>query len=158
MNYVKPNDNMTNDFAWTTSTDTITLDIGSNMAAAATDYYISDSTSVGTITIPSGVSGQVLTTNNTGYTYNNWVSPNITFGGNDSSSIQVGEDFSIVAPKDGPASFKYKDQEMEIGQLFSMFNAFKTLLKSVANDKEFCDRHPEIRDMAYGYLVEELKK
>jgi hypothetical protein len=47
---------------------------------------------------------------------------------------------------------------MEIGQLFGMFNAFKTLLKSVADDPEFCAKHPEIRDMAYGYLVEELKR
>lgn len=146
----------TDEFVWSTGTDTITLDIGSNMAAGSTEYYISDSTSIGTITIPSGGHGQVLTTNNTGY--NTWVSPNISFGGNDSSSIQVGEDFSIIAPKDGAVSFKYKGQEMEVGQLFSMFNAFKTLLKSVADDKEFCDRHPEIRDMAYGYLVEELKK
>lgn len=74
------------------------------------------------------------------------------------SSIKLGEDFSIVAPQDGPAKMVYKDQQMEIGELFGMFNAFKTLLKSVAEDPEFCAKHPEIRDMAYGYLVEELKR
>jgi hypothetical protein len=47
---------------------------------------------------------------------------------------------------------------MEIGQLFGMFNAFKVLLKSVAEDPDFCNKHPEIRDMAYGYLIEELKR
>lgn len=74
------------------------------------------------------------------------------------SSLNLGEDFSIVAPHNGPAKMVYKDQELEIGQLFGMFNAFKTLLKSVAEDSEFCAKHPEIRDMAYGYLVEELKR
>jgi hypothetical protein len=119
-------------------------------------------------TITSANAGYVYTTNGTGgygavppsigigttgpYTFN--PAPNET-------SIKIGDDFSIIGPgteQSGPTKFKYKDQEIELGQLFGMFNAFKTLLKSVADDPEFCAKHPEIRDMAYGYLVEELKR
>lgn len=76
------------------------------------------------------------------------------------ASIKIGSEFEIVAPNDGssPTVLKYKDQEIEVGQLFSMVNVFKVLLKSVANDSEFCERHPEIRDLAYQYLIEELKR
>lgn len=76
------------------------------------------------------------------------------------ASIKIGSEFEIVAPNDGSGTtvLKYKDQEIEVGQLFSMVNVFKVLLKSVASDSEFCERHPEIRDLAYQYLIEELKR
>ena len=113
-------------------------------------------------------SGYVYTTNGTGgYSA---VPPSIGIGTTgpytfnpaiNETSIKIGDDFSIIGPgpgHSGPTKFKYKDQEIELGQLFGMFNAFKTLLKSVADDTEFCAKHPEIRDMAYGYLIEELKR
>lgn len=152
--------------------DTITISAND---FAENEYQINDSMtidtsmlsgSISTITLSSspgsaGSSGYVYATNGTGGygavpNPSNWAigsqyQPN-------ESSIKIGEEFSIVAPKDGPAKIVHKDQEMEIGQLFGMFNAFKTLLKSVAEDPEFCAKHPEIRDMAYGYLVEELKR
>jgi hypothetical protein len=76
------------------------------------------------------------------------------------ASVKIGNDFEIVATSDGsgPTKLKYKDQEIEVGQLFSMVNVFKVLLKSVADDPKFCERHPEIRDLAYQYLIEELKR
>lgn len=146
------------------SSDTITISVDDYAQNEyQLDNYMTVDTSVisgSTITLGGagnggfGASGSVYTTNNTGsYTFANptWQIPN-------ESSIKLGEEFSIVAPQDGPAKMVYKNQEMEIGQLFGMFNAFKTLLKSVADDPEFCAKHPEIRDMAYGYLVEELKR
>lgn len=147
------NKTYTDDFSWSSDTDTIVLDnITLNAAGAATDYYITDTNSIGTITLGSSTVNSGMWTNGT-------TSSTISFAPTPSeSSIQVGEDVAISAPSDGPAVLRYKDQEIEIGQLFSMFNAFKSLLKGVANDTEFCERHPEIRDMAYGYLIEELKK
>lgn len=95
--------------------------------------------------------GTTTTTNSTGPM---WTTPT------NNASIKIGSEFEIVAPNDGsgPTVLKYKDQEIEVGQLFSMVNVFKVLLKSVANDSEFCERHPEIRDLAYQYLIEELKR
>lgn len=139
-------------FSWSTGSDTIILDAG-----ASPNYYVTDSTNIGTITLGNNIgSGTTMWTTTTTNTISPAPAPSFTFG--NESSIQVGDDFAISAPADGPAVLRYKDQEMEVGQLFSMFNAFKSLLKSVADDKDFCERHPEIRDMAYGYLVEELKK
>jgi hypothetical protein len=110
------------------------------------------------------VSGYVYTTNSTGG-YGAVPNPGAwAIGSNfhpNESHIKIGDDFSIIGPgtgQSGPTKFKYKDQEIELGQLFGMFNAFKTLLKSVADDPEFCAKHPEIRDMSYGYLIEELKR
>lgn len=158
MSSVKLDNNMNSNFGWSNETDTInaggTITINSGDTSA--DYYISDSTGISTITsLTSGYPPPIT----------DWTS-GVTSGANSinvgpalvENSIQLGEDFSISAPEDGPAVFRYKDQKMEIGQLFSMFNAFKTLLKNVADDKDFCERHPEIKDIAYGYLVEELKK
>jgi hypothetical protein len=135
-----------NDFAENEYLDS-TMTIDTSMLSGST-------ITLGGAGVGSLASGSVYTTNNTGgYTFAKptWQMPN-------ESSIKIGEEFSIVASHDGPAKMVYKDQEIEIGQLFGMFNAFKTLLKSVADDPEFCAKHPEIRDMAYGYLVEELKR
>lgn len=148
--------------------DTITI-----TATDYNDYSFDSMTSVttlldDTITL-NGATGSIYTTNNTGYVT---ISPPIGSNGvfvnsgsgysftnpTTETSIKVGEEFSIVASHDSGAKLIYKDQEMEIGQLFGMFNAFKVLLKSVAEDPDFCNKHPEIRDMAYGYLIEELKK
>jgi len=127
--------------------DSMSVDLSSSV------IYTTDNTtgiSPGYGAIPSP--GTITIGNSSGpYTFSNPVSSE--------SSIKLGEDFSIIASNNGgPAKMVYKDQELEIGQLFGMFNAFKTLLKSVADDPEFCAKHPEIRDMAYGYLVEELKR
>lgn len=141
------------------SSDTITISVDDYAQNEyQLDNYMTIDTSLvsgSTVTLSgAGASGSVYTANNTGsYTF-----ANPTFQMPNESSIKLGEEFSIVAPQDGPAKMVYKNQEIEIGQLFGMFNAFKTLLKSVADDPEFCVKHPEIRDMAYGYLVEELKR
>lgn len=96
-----------------------------------------------------GGAGTVWTTNGTGGF--GWQSP--------PANIQVGQEFSIVNPSDGSAPFiQYKDKKLYIDQLFSMVGAFKTMLSAVAKDEEFCKKHPEIRDLAYAYMLEELGK
>ena len=156
--------------------DTITISVND---FAENEYQINDSMTIDTSMLSGSTitlggagggasAGYVYSTNGTGgygaippsigigttgpYTFNPAINE---------TSIKIGDDFSIIGPgpgQHGPTKFKYKDQEVELGQLFGMFNAFKTMLKSVADDPEFCDKHPEIRDMAYGYLVEELKR
>jgi hypothetical protein len=150
------------------SADTITITIPDY------DEYRPDDSSV--IDLNGLTSSMIYTTDNTGgvspgygavpspgtitigSTSGPYTFSNPTWSGPNESSIKLGEDFSIVASPDNSAKMIYKGQELEIGQLFGMFNAFKTLLKSVAEDSEFCAKHPEIRDMAYGYLIEELKR
>lgn len=127
---------------------TITLGGAGGAGSSGYVYSTNGTGGYGAIPLPIGSNG-VFINSGSGYSFTN---PQTETG------IKLGEEFSIVAPKDGGAKLIYKDQEMEIGQLFGMFNAFKTLLKSVAEDPEFCAKHPEIRDMAYGYLVEELKR
>jgi len=124
-----------------------------------------------TMTIDTSMlSGATITSANAGYVHSGYgaiprgigTSGPYTFNpAINETSIKIGDDFSIIGPcahAGGPTKFKYKDQEIELGQLFGMFNAFKAMLKSVAQDPEFCAKHPEIRNMAYGYLVEELKR
>jgi hypothetical protein len=136
-------------------------------------YHLDDTVTIDT----SMLSGSTITSANAGYVYSTngtggygAIPPSIGIGTTgpytfnpaiNETSIKIGDNFSIIGPRpgqSGPTKFKYKEQEIELGQLFGMFNAFKTLLKSVADDPEFCAKHPEIRDMAYGYLVEELKR
>ena len=147
--------------------DTITITQTDDM------YHLDDTVTIDT----SMLSGSTITSANAGYVYTTngtsgygAVPPSIGIGTTgpytfnpaiNETSIKIGDNFSIIGPgpgQSGPTKFKYKEQEIELGQLFGMFNAFKTLLKSVAEDPEFCAKHPEIRDMAYGYLVEELKR
>ena len=156
------------------SSDTITISVSDY----AENEYLDNTTTIdtsmlsgstiSTITLGgaggAGSSGYVYSTNGTGG-YGAVPHPGTWGIGSNfhptESHIKIGDDFSIIGPgtgQSGPTKFKYKDQEIELGQLFGMFNAFKTLLKSVADDPEFCAKHPEIRDMAYGYLVEELKR
>ena len=135
------------------STITITLPSSDSMSWDNNMYSpVIDTTlaNASTITITGGNVGQVYSINGNGAS---------TWGPIPSdSSIKLGEDFEIVAPTDGPAKMVHKGQELEIGQLFGMFNAFKSLLKVVAEDPAFCEKHPEIRDMAYSYLIEEIKR
>jgi hypothetical protein len=77
------------------------------------------------------------------------------------TTISVGSDFSISGPTKGnetPVILKYKEQTLDVGEMFSMFAAFKGLLKVVAKDDEFCKRHPEVAELAQGFLLEELKR
>jgi hypothetical protein len=151
--------------------DTITIsanDFAENEYLDSTMTIDTSMLSGSTITLGGAGSGYVYTTNGTGGY--GAVPPSIGIGTTgpytfnpaiNETSIKIGDDFSITGPgpgQSGPTKFKYKDQEIELGQLFGMFNAFKTMLKSVADDPEFRAKHPEIRDMAYGYLIEELKR
>lgn len=77
------------------------------------------------------------------------------------TTISVGSDFSISGPTKGnetPVTLKYKDKTLDVGEMFSMFAAFKGLLKVVATDEDFCKRHPEVAELAQGFLLEELKR
>jgi hypothetical protein len=77
------------------------------------------------------------------------------------TTISVGSDFSISGPTKGndqAVTLKYKEKTLDVGEMFSMFAAFKGLLKVVAKDDEFCKRHPEVAELAQGFLLEELKR
>ena len=151
-----------------TSTITITDPSG----GYSSDYYLDDSISIGAIGANNGGTGyvtintannisnsvwsigggagagSVLTSNGAGV---GWVNP--------AANITLGDEFSIENPNNGGVPFiKYKDKKLPIDQLFSMVGAFKTMLTAVAKDDEFCERHPEIRDLAYAYMLEELSK
>ena len=159
-----------------------TIDITDTGGGYSSDYYISDSDTIsigsigavganaGVVTInPSmwtttttgtggnttwgignGGAGSVISTTNTGAGIG-WVNP--------AANISLGDKFSIENPNDGSAPFiRYKDKKLPIDQLFSMVGAFKVMLIAVAKDEEFCNKHPEIRDLAYSYMLEELSK
>lgn len=72
--------------------------------------------------------------------------------------LKIGEDFSITVPEGGTPEMVYKDQVLKIEELIGMVNSFKILLKAVASDEDFCKKYPEIKDLAYGYLLEEFKR
>jgi hypothetical protein len=149
-----------------------TIDIGN---INIPDYTYVDN-SISTVTISgagssgaiggAGSSGVWLGTGIGGGTGSSYISPNSWSNGNVTyntsptmdSSIQLGEDFVIKAPKGKSPVFSFKGQELSVENMFSMFGAFKTMLAAVAKDEEFCKKHPEIRDLAYGYMLEELKK
>ena len=124
----------------------------------------------GTITV-GGTGSTTTTVNNSGLTWGGagWTGPTGTFGSGVGSnfqfptttSITVGPKFKITAPTDGntgPVEIECNGHKLDVGELVSMVSVFKVLLKTVATDKEFCERHPEITDMAHAYLLEELKR
>ena len=124
----------------------------------------------GTITV-GGTGSTTTTVNNSGLIWGGagWTGPTGTFGRGVGSnfqmpkttSITVGPKFKITAPTDGntgPVEIECNGHKLDVGELVSMVSVFKVLLKTVATDKEFCERHPEITDMAHAYLLEELKR
>ena len=141
------------------STGTVTITTGG--AGASGVYYTAGGAGY---TIGVGTGGGVGSTTTpyitspgscgpTGSTFG-WHTPKTT-------SINVGSKFKITGPSDGndgPVKIECGNRSVDIDDLISMASAFKMLLGTVATDKDFCEKHPEISEMAQAYLMEELRK
>lgn len=156
-------------YGWSTMPSPVVMTTAGT-AGSSLPSTITVSSLPGTITV-GGTGSTTTTVNNSGLIWGGagWTGPTGTFGRGVGSnfqmpkttSITVGPKFKITAPTDGntgPVEIECNGHKLDVGELVSMVSVFKVLLKTVATDKEFCERHPEITDMAHAYLLEELKR